>query len=446
MSNLYSIVKSLQSAQGNKEKQAILEANKNDSLFKTYMKAVYDPAINYYQKKIKSAGMYAPGMCWMDEAQIHEVVRMLSRREITGAKAVKWLGMIYDYMHRENQELLSLMIDRSVGASVGDTMVLKTWPDLYFIPGYMRCSLMTPKIQKHFESLEEIFCQVKADGTFCYLKIDQGKASAFSRAGSYYPEWLAEYVAAAAPKGSYVFVGELLVTKDGKQLDRATGNGIYNSILKGGEQEEYDGCSFFMEAWDVLPTADFEAGLCEIMYKHRYEKLKEYTRYMHKVGTIETQIVPSLSDCYKLYSQYTSEGMEGAVIKDGNSVWRDHTSPYNVKLKIKFECDLKIVGVVEGTGKASGMMGALQLASSDGLLQTDCGTGFSDAVRKDFWQNRESKIGKIVTVSANDVISNRNNDTKSLFLPAFEEERFDKTEADSLERVVAQLNAAKGCS
>jgi DNA ligase-1 len=440
---LYEIVKSLQNAQGSNAKQAILLKHKDNELFKAYIKAVYDPAINYYQKKIATHTYEGKQHYEFTQDTLDGILYHLAERNIAGRQAERWLGDLYAAQTPESKMLVKCLIDRSVGAAVGDTMVLKTWPDLYFIPGYMRCSLMTPKIKKHFEGLDEIYCQMKADGSFCYLKSDNGKFSAFTRAGSRYPEWLAEYLVSGAPKGSYVFVGELLVSKDNKLLDRATGNGIYNSILKGGEQEDYDGYRFYMEAWDVLPVVDFEVGLCEIEYRQRYTKLKEYTRHTFNIGVIDTQIVNSLEDAYKIYSEYTSEGYEGAVIKDGDSLWRDHTSPYNVKLKIKFECDLKIVGVVEGAGKAKGMMGALNLTTSDDLLLTDCGTGFSDKQRKEFWENREQKLGSIVTVSANDIISNRNNSTKSLFLPAFEEERFDKTEADSYERVVAQLNTAK---
>lgn len=118
--------------------------------------------------------------------------------------------------------------------------------------------------------------------------------------------------------------------------------------------------------------------------------------------------------------------------------------PYNVKLKIAFEIDLEVVGVEEGTGKAANMMGALKLQSRDGLLKTDVGTGFRDTDRIDWWLNSVERIGSIVTVKANDIISNRNSDTKSLFLPVFLEHRLDKVQADNYAECVAQFEAAKG--
>jgi uncharacterized protein (DUF2461 family) len=60
------------------------------------------------------------------------------------------------------------------------------------------------------------------------------------------------------------------------------------------------------------------------------------------------------------------------------------------------------------------------------------------------WEQQLTVIGSIVTIKANDIISNRNDETKSLFLPIYSDTRFDKNKADSLEEVINQLNAAKG--
>jgi len=309
----------------------------------------------------------------------------------------------------------------------------------------MRCSLMTPKIKKHFDSLDEIIVQKKADGAFLYLKNErEGTATAFTRAGSHYPTWLAEKLLKGAPKASCVYCGELVVYKNGKLLDRATGNGICNSVLKGGEEHEYEDYKFLMEAWDALPTVDFEAGLCEIDYRTRFETLERHNISMDNLCVIETDFVKTLDEAYKIYSKYTSAGMEGAVIKDGASHWKDHTSPYNVKLKIKFEAEYRCVGIYEGEGKAKGMLGGIQVESEDGLLECNCGSGFNDAQRKDFWNNPDKILNQVVTLEANDVVQDRDSSKKpSLFLPIFIEVRNDKTEADSYERVVEQLQAAK---
>lgn len=164
---------------------------------------------------------------------------------------------------------------------------------------------------------------------------------------------------------------------------------------------------------------------------------------MKNIKIVETHLVNSLEEAYDIYSDYTSRGFEGAVLKSTDFLWSSGTSKDCVKLKIEFECDLEVVGITEGTGKASGMMGSITLKSSDGIIVTDCGSGFSDQDRKEWWWGRANRIGSIVTVKANDIISKRDSKIASLFLPIFLEHRLDKKEADSYARCVYQLHCAK---
>lgn len=452
--SLYEIIKALQNAQGNIAKQTILNEHKDNALFKAYMKAVYDPAINYYQKKIPilpdwdNSGTHGLNIEW-----INELIHQLSNRKVTGTSAKTYLGWFSHVMNTESRELLELIIDRSIGASVGDTMVLKTWPDLYFTVPYQRCSLLDKKAKEKFSKLPLMYVQEKCDGSFLYLVKEAGKpAEAITRAGSRYPREFAEKLAEGVPDG-VVLIGELLVydipagcaSLEPKILDRQTGNGMLNSILKGGDAD-YDNYSFKMTAWDIVTPEEFKKGKSEDIYDDRLTNLKYVTNYdsPNNIEFVVTKPVKSLDEAYIIYSEFTAQGKEGAVLKTPDFIWKDGTSKDCVKMKVEFEIELKITGVVEGTGKASGMTGALQLISSDGKIVTDVGTGFSDDLRKVFWMHKHDMIGKIITVKANDIISKRGSDTFSLFLPVFVEERLDKTEANSYDECVAILNAAKG--
>lgn len=451
---LYDIVKSLQEAQGNLNKQAILIQHKDNHHLRQFMKATYDPSINYYQKKApKNSHPHIEEVC--DELTIpiiQTVIEQLAERKVTGNAAKKFLEARMNLLTTEGQELLSLMIDRSIGASVGDTMVLKTWPDLYFSVPYQRCSLLDAKAKEKFSKLPLMYVQEKCDGSFLYLVKEAGKApEAITRAGSRYPREFAEKLAEGVPDG-VVLIGELLVydipagcaSLEPKVLDRQTGNGMLNSILKGGDID--DNFDYGMTAWDILTPEEFKAGKSEYTYDDRLTALKYVTDYdcPNNIEFVNTIPVKTLEEAYKLYSDFTAQGKEGAVLKTPDFIWKDGTSKDCVKLKVEFEIDLQVTGVVEGTGKASGMLGALQLKSSCGGLVTDVGTGFFDVIRQYFWMNREVLIGQIVTVKANDIISKRDRDTKSLFLPVFLECRVDKKVADSLEDCEKILAAAKG--
>lgn len=445
--SLYKIIKELQSACGSNTKTAILQANKDNELLKAYLKATYDPAFSYYQTKVVASG--AIGDEEFSQRTIANVCGWLAFRKVTGHLASSKLTELHNNLNREGQELLELLIKRSIGAGIGDTMILNVFPELYFIPPYQRCSLMDDKIKAKFDKLPEFLVQEKLDGSFCYLVKEAGKApEAITRAGSKYPKEFAEKLAAGLPDG-FVVVGELLVYGEiatlGVPLDRKTGNGLLNSILKGGDVPNNLG--FELTAWDCLTVEDFKAGKSPLKYCERLCELDIAVADMPNAFQVVTHFVKSLDEAYTIYSKFTSDGKEGAVIKDKFFLWQNGTSKDCIKLKIEFECDLKVIGMTEGTGKAKGMMGSLTLASSDGKIVTDCGTGFSDVVRKMWWEQYSPEdiesYDIIVAVKGNDIITKRGSDITSLFLPVFLEVRHDKTEADSYERCVEQLEAAK---
>lgn len=441
--SLHAVIKEIQSVSGKKDKQKILVNNRDNLELKEFLRCVYDPAINFYQKKAPKAT--GTGSREFSKALLEDVVDKLSNRKITGNLAKQYLQDCIDTGDEICQYLLTLLISRSIGAGIADNTILSVWPNLWFSVPYMRCGLMDKKARKHFESLSRIIVEKKADGTFAYLKkLSDGTATAFSRAGSTYPQWLVQRLAKGLPDTSYVYVGELLIYKNGKLLDRQTGNGIYNSILKNGDEDEFKECDFVMEAWDVLPLADFEAGYSKLSCEYRLTSLEIKTLTAENINVIEYDIVDNLAAAYRFFAKKTQDGFEGAIVKDPNSPWKDHTSPFNIKLKIEFVAEYEITAVNEGEGKAKSMMGSVSVKSREGKIKSDVGTGWSDAQRIDIWNNKEAYIKQILSVKANEIIGNRDDsESFSLFLPVALDIRLDKTQADTYDMCVDQFNAAK---
>jgi DNA ligase-1 len=108
-------------------------------------------------------------------------------------------------------------------------------------------------------------------------------------------------------------------------------------------------------------------------------------------------------------------------------------------MKAERDCDLRIVGWyagLEGTKRAESI-GGFNLQTDDGMLQVQVGSGFKDKVLDEIMANGpDSYIGKIAKVKFNEVISKKDSDIKSLFLPRFIEIRVDKQEPNTLEYIV----------
>jgi len=437
--SLYEIIKALQSAKGSLAKQAILNENAGNELFKHYMKAVYDPAVSYWQTTIPAIDEH-----FSRGGEFHymdlDFVAKLANREYTGAAAKSALLWRTACLNDDGRELMAMLIKRSIGGSVGETMVLKTWPGLFFVPSYMRCAGMSPKVKEEYAALPFFYVQSKYDGSFGYLKSStlSSHASLFTRAGSFYPAWLAERLAKNLPDGAVV-MGEVLVFEAGKPLSRKVSNGMLNSLLQGGDDT---GADIRMIAWDMVPAAEFKSGQCHKPYNLRLADMGQWVQST-TLSIANTVVVTSLEQAFALNREALLRGEEGTVWKKPDGIWRDSSSGTRdaVKVKIKFEAEYRVTGKYEGEGKAKGMLGGFNVETSCGKIANNVGSGFSDKQRIEFWA--EDTTGWIVTLEANDVIDKTGADTESLFLPIFVERRLDKTEADSRARVMAQLQAAK---
>jgi ATP-dependent DNA ligase len=141
-------------------------------------------------------------------------------------------------------------------------------------------------------------------------------------------------------------------------------------------------------------------------------------------------MVQNLEEARAKFMEYFSAGFEGIILKDTTAIWENKRSKSLIKFKGELECDLKVVGWEEGTGKNVGKLGALVCESADGIIKVNVGSGFNDEDRGSI--KAENVIGKIVAVKYNARIKNKSEGaTESLFLPIFLEIREDKTQADS---------------
>ena len=145
-----------------------------------------------------------------------------------------------------------------------------------------------------------------------------------------------------------------------------------------------------------------------------------------KIRIVSNQIVANLEEARTLFERYLAEGQEGIILKDSMGLWENKRSRGQIKFKGELECDLKIVGIQEGTGKYVGKIGAYICESEDGILKCDVGSGFKDDQRI----IDQSVIGKVIAVKYNARIKNKQG-RDSLFLPIFLEIREDKIVADN---------------
>jgi len=360
----------------------------------------------------------------------------------------KLLG-IFGSLPEKYHHIIHSIINRKMRCGVSVNTINKAvGEEVVFIPPYMRCDKLT---ERTFNKIGDTFMvQPKVDGLFVNMVIHPNDGIWF-----FTRQWkditekvidrerhddLIEAYNAVGIKHPVVIHGELIVMDDDRVLPREEGNGYINS-------DNPDKDRLHLVAWDCVPLDDFFNKKSEEPYKKRLQMLghvfaqaKFFHSGMEVIKTIECSTIEEVKENFQ---EIVKTGGEGLVIKKIDGMWKHGTSREQLKVKVAVDCDLKIVEWKEGLGKYSGMVGSIRVQSSDGIIDTWVGSGLSDDIRKKtkiFDDAIESS--KIVCVRYNDVVESENADRvglKSLYLPRFIEIREDKTEADSFQRVVAQL-------
>lgn len=444
--SLYSIIKSLQETPSTNDKLEIMKANKGNELFKEYMRLCTCPSISFYITAKTLPDFTKVGEDTLESTTLLYDVWQLYKRHKTGNDAKSWIQYAGNFFNADSQELFKMLLLKDIRAKVGVTLVNKVWPDLCVDVPYQRCSLPDEKTLKKFNNGETFIVQTKGDGMFASLVLDitdwSNSASLFTRNGNKFPQWFAEYISDGLNDNQAVYEGELLCFRNGEMLSRKEGNGILNSVMQGGEKPE--DVSVEYHVWNRLPLTDWKAGKTNKTYKECWEHLwVSLCDSNSNIQIIDYKHVESLQQAYSFNQEQLAKGLEGSIIKTLSHKWKNGTSKECLKLKIEAEIDLVWYDSTEGLGKAAEMLGAMRLRSSCGNVVVDCGTGFTDAQRKELWEQRHTLHGKIVTVKANDLLSKEGSDKMSLFLPVHLEIRTDKDEADSLERIEQIFQAIK---
>lgn len=179
--------------------------------------------------------------------------------------------------------------------------------------------------------------------------------------------------------------------------------------------------------FDVIPLDDFLKGVCEIPQRERLVNLQvvPLMRKLHSIQVLDYLLVNldeniGEQEFYNYYDHCLKNGFEGIMIKDPNAPYECKRSTAWLKLKPTDTIDLTIIGCEPGTSKYKGMLGALVCSGQeeDKEILVKVGSGLTDEQRQEFWDNKESLIGKIVEIKY-DIITKNKEGNYSLRFPRF---------------------------
>ena len=408
-----------------------LEANRDNETLREVVRLALDPFTQFYIRKIPK---YTRGAA-ENTVKLEEAIGALfdlSHRIVTGNAAIDHLTAILSNVTEDDAKVIERIIQKDLKCGVSISTANAVWTGLLNDYPVMLCSQFEQKLVDKVQY--PALVQTKMDGMRFNAIVRDGKVEYRSRNGKEIQllgNLDADFIKMAGDVDC-VFDGELLVEDNGVILDRQTGNGILNKANKGTISAK-EAAMVRATIWDVIPYLYFVDGHCPVPYGQRMESLNVLsdTHQPEKVSLVDNWEVANYEEAKTLFEGLLAEGQEGIILKDKRGVWENKRAKHQIKFKGELECDLKIVGIEEGTGKYAGMLGAIICESADGVVKVRVGSGFNDDHRKNLGKEI---LDKIVAVKYNMRIKNKLGE-ESLFLPIFVEIRDDKNVADSSEDI-----------
>ena len=422
--NINTFLESLAANSSRNFKIEQLTANSDNETLRDVVRLALDPFTQFYQRKIPKYTHGAPENTIQLEEGI-DALFDLSHRLVTGNAAIEHLTNILTNLSEDDAKVIERIIQKDLKCGVQVSTANSVWSGLVHEYPVMLCSPFEQKLVDKIKFPAAV--QLKMDGMRFNAIVKDGKCEFRSRNGKEIQLLgnLEEEFVTLANGIDCVFDGELLVKEGGKILDRQTGNGILNKANKG-TISAADAAKVHATVWDLIPYAYFTDGHCPTPYETRFGSL-QVMKLPAKIHLVEHKIVATYEEAKEIFEAYLADGQEGIILKGLQGVWEDKRSKSQIKFKGELECDLKIVGIQEGTGKYAGMLGAILCESADGVIKVSVGSGFTDEQRKNLG---EEIVDKIAAIKYNMRIKNKLGE-ESLFLPIVLEIRDDKETADA---------------
>ena len=415
-----SVIRSLEEHSSRLNKEAIIEAQKdNTELFEGFQLAL-SPFITFGVKKVPSfSGPDGQGLPW---DAFKELCHLLSTRQLTGddARSAIELALSASTKTQWNDWYRRILI-KDLRCGVSEKTINKIKKNA--VPLF-ECMLAHDGANHEKKVAGKKLLEPKLDGVRALLIInaEARTATIYSRNGKILENF--GHITSAVEANIELFDRSIVI--DGEVVSSS-----FQALMKQVHRKsDADASDARLMAFDILPLSEFQKGKSVLGQRRRSNLLNSMKATFDKVGGIDIipQIEVDLSTAvgelqFKQYNKEAIEsGFEGIMIKDVDSIYECKRSVSWLKQKPFIEVSLAVVGVEEGTGKNLGRMGALICEGEDDgkAIRVNVGSGFTDDQRTEFWSSKEDLVGQVVEIRADAATRSQDSeDVWSLRFPRF---------------------------
>jgi DNA ligase-1 len=237
----------------------------------------------------------------------------------------------------------------------------------------------------------------KLDGIRCFAIVRDGGVVMYARSGKPITNFLDSIGPSLIAMGDGCYDGELM------------GDDFVALMRQAYRKENIETKDTFLALFDFCSLEEWDSKDAKVTYLERLEILTERINKLSddlktKVSYVDKEelIVGEHSDIVKtLHDKFVSEGFEGAMIKNPLAPYRFKRSHDIMKLKAFFDADVVVEDLLPGRGKHVGTLGAFSVDYYGVKVQV--GSGLSDEMRSEIWDNKEKYIGRMIEVRYQEV-------------------------------------------
>ena len=387
-----------------------------------------DPLVTFGVKQVPEATVDGQGLTW---PVFKELARKLINRSLTGHAARDAIILCKDTATIDQWNMFyRRILIKDLRCGVSEKTVNKVAKRFnmkgetkYMIPVFA-CSLAHDSANHEKKMTGKKQIEVKLDGVRVLAVCKGGKVELFSRNGKQFHNFQhiidqIELVLAVKPAPYDCVLDGEVMSKDFqdlmKQVHRKDGKAATDSVL---------------HLFDFIPLTDFLQGGWDKPQTYRSNLVKYWVKenkhLLEHVTACEWEEVdldtPEGNNRFvELNKAAVDGGYEGVMIKDVDAPYECKRTHSWLKAKPFIEITLKVVDVEEGTGRNEGRLGAVIVEGEDDgyNYRLNCGSGFTDSQRDEYWAERSSLIGQLIEIRADARTKSQDSDTYSLRFPRF---------------------------
>lgn len=428
-----SILNELNSDNSRNFKKDLLLKHKDDNQLALIFRLAYDPYIKFNVARVVLFEPNAPH--WVDSTYdfnkfLNDLDKLI-QREITGNLALEHVENIYYNLSLSFQPYLEKILQKDLKIGVSTATINEIWPE--WIPEF---KLGLCERWKKVKSIKyPLLAERKIDGVrvIAFVDLSLKSVKMLSRSGIPYNNFKKiEWDLLSSSYGSIYFDRERMnrvgIVLDGEIIDEDF-QGIMNNARR---LYDVDCNSAIFHIWDMVYGDEFFDENCSMKLIDRKAGLDLVLfPYQGNIKVIDFEVCNSHEEtlnCFRKF--YFDEGYEGVILKDPESKYIYSSGSKRGKAWIKYKIQdynkedgvtpIEYTVIVTGTylgeqnTKFRNVLGGLtykgfiKLKDENKILvEGRCGGGYSDNQRIEFLERKDTLIGEVFDIEAQEITTDK---------------------------------------